>query len=60
LTVERVKGSITVEYGHVAAVPVLVPVRMAERYEAPTGEVVSGEATSANFRRFETSGRVVR
>lgn len=60
LTVERVKGSITVDYAHVAAVPVPVPVRMTERYVAPTGEVVSGEATYANFRQFQTSGRIVR
>jgi hypothetical protein len=60
LTWRHVKGSITVSYGHVPGVPVPVPIRMAERYVARTGEIVAGEATYANFRQFETSVRVIR
>ena len=59
LTWERVKGSITVSYGHAAGIPVPVPVRMAERYVARTGELVAGEATYANFRQFQTSVRII-
>ena len=59
LTLERVKGSITVSYGHAPGIPVPVPIRMAERYVARTGELVAGEATYANFRRFETSVRII-
>jgi hypothetical protein len=59
LTVERVKGSITVAYGHVPGIQVPVPIRMAERYVTRTGEVVAGEATYANFRQFETSVRIL-
>ena len=59
LTVERVKGSITVSYGHAPGIPVPVPIRMAERYVARTGALVEGEATYANFRQFETSVRVI-
>ena len=47
-------------YGHVPGVPVPVPIRMEERYVTRTGAIVAGEATYANFRRFETSGRIIR
>jgi hypothetical protein len=60
LTWERVKGSITVSYGRAAGIPVPVPIRMAERYVARTGEVIMGEATYANFRQFQTSVRIIR
>ena len=60
LTWARVKGSITVSYGHAPGIPVLVPIRMAERFVTRTGELVAGEATYANFRRFETSARIIR
>ena len=60
LTWKRIKGSITVSYGHAPGIPVPVPIRMAERYVARTGEVVAGEATYANFRQFQTSVRVIR
>ena len=59
LTWERVKGSITVSYGHAPQIPVPVPIRMAERYVTRTGEIVAGEAEYANFRQFETSVRVI-
>jgi hypothetical protein len=59
LTWERVKGSITVSYGHAPGLPVLVPSRMAERYVTRTGAFVAGEATYTNFRRFETRARIV-
>jgi hypothetical protein len=60
LTWEHVKGSITVSYGYVPGIAVPVPIRMAERYVARTGELVAGEATYTNFRQFQTSGRVIR
>ena len=40
-------------------IPVLVPIRMAERFVTRSGELVAGEATYANFRQFETSARVI-
>ncbi len=60
VTWARVKGSITVSYGHAPGIPVPVPTRMAERYVARTGEVITGEATYTNFRQFETSARIIR
>jgi hypothetical protein len=60
MTWERVKGSITVFYGHAPGIPVPVPVRMDERYVARSGELVAGEATYANFRQFQTSARIIR
>ena len=60
LTWERVKGSITVSYGRAAGIPVPVPIHMAERYVALTGEVITGDAAYANFRQFETTVRIVR
>jgi hypothetical protein len=59
LTWERVKGSIAVSYGRAPGIPVLVPIRMAERYVTRSGELVAGEATYANFRQFETSARII-
>jgi len=60
LTVARVKGSITVSYGRAPGIAVPVPIRMAERYVARTGEIVAGEAAYANIRQFETSARIIR
>jgi len=59
LTWTKVKGSITVSYGHAPGIPVLVPIRMAERYVTRTGAFVAGEATYANFRQFETGARII-
>jgi hypothetical protein len=60
LTWERVKGSITVSYGRSAGIPVPVPIQMTERYVAPTGEVITGDASYTNFRQFQTSVRIIR
>ena len=46
-------------YGHAAGIPVLVPIRMAERYVTRSGELVAGEATCTNFRQFETNARIL-
>ena len=59
LTWERVKGSIAVSYGYVPGIPVLVPIRMAERYVTRSDELVAGEATYTHFRHFETSARII-
>ena len=59
LTWKYVEGSITVTYGRAPGISVPVPIRMDERYEIRTGEVVAGEATYTNFRQFETSARIV-
>ena len=59
LTWERVEGMIAVYYGHAPGIAVPVPIRMAERFVARTGEIVGGEATYANFRRFETDARII-
>jgi hypothetical protein len=39
--------------------PVPVPTVMSEHYVTPSGAIVGGEATYANFRQFVTSGRVL-
>jgi hypothetical protein len=59
LSWERVTGSITVSYGRAPGIPVAVPIKMAERYVARTGALVTGEATYTNFRRFETNARII-
>ena len=56
---ERVKGSIVVEYGRVPGIPVPVPVSMFERFMTSDGAEIEGDATYANYRRFETSGRLI-
>jgi hypothetical protein len=55
---DRVTGSITVEFGRVPGVPVPVPVSMVERFSNGVDEV-GADAAYANYRRFETSARVV-
>lgn len=59
LTWKYVDGSITVTYGRAPGMPVLVPMRMDERYDIRSGEIVGGEATYTNYRRFETSARMI-
>jgi hypothetical protein len=60
LTWKKLKGSITVSYGHAPGIPVPVPIRMAESYVARNGALVGGEASYANFRQFQTSARIIR
>ena len=60
VTWEHVRGSITVDYGRAPGIPVPVPTSMSERFITRDGEIVTGEATYANFRQFETSARIVR
>ena len=59
LTWERgPRGHISVTFGRVPDIDVLVPVRMVEQYrDAPT--TIFGEASYSRFRRFSTSARVV-
>jgi hypothetical protein len=52
-------ASILVEYGRVKDPSVWMPLRMTERYEAGSSSV-RGIAEYSNFRRFETSGRVLK
>jgi hypothetical protein len=59
LTWARVKGSIAVSYGYAPGISVPVPIRMAERFVTGTGALVAGEAMYTNFRRFETSARII-
>jgi hypothetical protein len=59
MTWEHVKGSITVTYGRPTDMPVPVPIQMSEHYDTPSGAVVGGKATYANFRQFVTSGRIL-
>jgi hypothetical protein len=56
---ERVKGSIVVDYGRVPGLSVPVPITMFERFTTRDGDEISGDATYANYRRFETSGRLI-
>lgn len=56
---ERVKGSIVVAYDRVPGIAVPVPITMFERYMTRNGDEISGDATYANYRRFETSGRLI-
>jgi len=52
------EGFITVNYARDANVAALVPVRMIEQYRRDE-MVVEGEATYSNYRRFQTSARIV-
>jgi len=56
-------ATVEVDYAPDAKLAVWVPVKMKETYTEMTGstvvENIGGEATYSNFRRFETSGRIV-
>ena len=56
---ERVKGSIIVAYDRVPGIAVPVPITMFERFTTRNGDEISGDATYSNYRRFQTSGRVI-
>jgi hypothetical protein len=58
LTLVRVRYTLTTEFAPVAAVDLVVPVRLTERYETPE-EIVTGTATYTNYRRFQTTGRLL-
>jgi hypothetical protein len=49
---------VDVTFGRVAGIDMLVPVRMTEAYGNGL-TTIHGEAAYSNFRRFETSVRVV-
>lgn len=55
------RASFVVRYEHDAGVGLLVPVEMHERYEADERDpaTIHALATYSNFRRFQSSGRIV-
>jgi hypothetical protein len=57
---EDLTSRITVIFAPDANVGTRVPVEMRERYTNSWGDVTTGRATYANYRRFRTSGRIVR
>ena len=52
-------GFVTVTYERDTNIGALVPVRMLEQYRRDS-TTVEGEATYSNYRRFQTSGRIVK
>ena len=64
----KTSASITVTYAFEPKLGILVPAEMLETYEAPMRSAFTGEdnmtkvncrATYSDFKRFETSGRLV-
>ncbi len=53
-------GHVSVRFASDPRFDVLVPIEMRERYESASGEHITTVATYADFRRFETAGRLVR
>ena len=51
-------GTISVSYGHVPNVEVLVPLTMTERYSAGNA-TITGDAAYSNYRQFQTGARLV-
>jgi len=54
-----IRGTMTVNYEPHAKFDVLVPVDMKEDYSSLAGEHIAAVATYSDFRRFETSGRLI-
>lgn len=59
LSWEKLTGSIVVTYGLVPRIPALVPMTMSERYTTRGGSRIAGEAVYANYRQFQTGGRLI-
>ena len=57
---EELTTQITVVFGPDTNVGAWVPLEMRERYDNAWGEVTTGRATYTNYRRFQTSGRLIR
>ncbi len=57
---QDLSSRITVVFGAAPTVQAWVPLGMRERYDNAWGEVTTGRATYANYRRFRTSGRMLR
>lgn len=57
---EDLVSRITVDFGPDSAVGTWVPLTMRERYDNAWNETTSGDARYSAFRRFRTSGRLVR
>lgn len=58
-TPSQLRVSITVDFAHDARLDVSVPSRMDERYDEISGSSTRCSARYSNFRRFETSGRML-
>jgi hypothetical protein len=56
----ELESRIPVRFAADANVGAWVPVEMRERYDNSWGEITTGHATYANYRRFRTMGRIVR
>lgn len=59
LEFDRTTYVITTQFEHVAALDLVLPARLDERYETREGEVVTGTATYSNYRRFQTGARLL-
>lgn len=58
LSWDQTKGSVDVTFGRVDGVEVMVPLVMRETF-ARDGTSLSAEATYSNYRRFQTTGRII-
>jgi hypothetical protein len=58
-TPSNMKVSIAVSFGRDPRLDVWVPARMDERYEEISGDSTTCSARYSNYRRFETSGRLI-
>lgn len=57
---QELTSRITVDFRHDANVGTWVPAEMRERYDNSWGEQTTGHATYSNYRRFQTSVKLVR
>lgn len=59
LEFDDVAYALTTRFEHVAALDLVLPTRLDERYTTPD-EIVTGAATYTNYRRFQTGARLIR
>jgi len=58
LEIDLVSYTLTTRFEKVAAMDLVLPIRLDERYTTPD-EIVTGRATYTNYRRFQTGARLV-
>ena len=59
LKLDPVVYTLTTRFERVAAMDLILPVALDERYASPE-EIVTGRATYTNYRRFQTGARLIR
>ena len=59
IKIDNVSYALTTRFERIAAMGLVLPVHLEERYSTPE-QIITGTATYSNYRRFETGARLIR